>query len=377
VRFFATTIAGLEDVAASEVSDILGVDAEVDVARVFFDSTQAGCAILNYSARCLNKVYLLLERCRAGGLREIEATVGGLRLADYIDRDQSFAVRAERHGSHGFTSLDIAAVVGRAIIESYKASTGVRLRVDLSNPDVEFLAILRGEEFILGINTTGISLHHRYYRVRHHRAGLSPTVAHSMLILSGWKTGEALLDPFCGSGTIVIEAAIRALNIHPGLRMGGLAMERLRFFEARELEELAERLREEEGEPRPLGITGIDASPRALKYAEKNLASAGLAACVELKLGDALSIEKYVRGPYSRVVCNPPFGVRMGLRDPWSFYAKAFTSIRRASPGASLTVIVSKPVVAERALEEAGWAIISERRVLLGSMAAYIICAAD
>ncbi|MCS7145875.1 MAG: THUMP domain-containing protein [Nitrososphaerota archaeon] len=375
MRFFATTVTGLEDIAAAEVSRLLGVGAVADVSKVFFEASLEGCALLNYSSKSLNKIYLLVTRCEVEGLADVDSVVGSAGLVELIDREQSFAVRAERHGTHAFTSMDLAASVGRAIIESYRSVTGVRLKVNLNDPDVEFLAILRDRDFILGVNTTGVSLHRRYYRVRHHRAGLSPTVAHSMLMVSGWRPGEPLLDPFCGSGTIPIEAAMHALNIHPGLRMETLALRRLRIFSPEMLDELAERLRGEEERPRPLEITGLDASPKSLADAEENLERAGLKGCVRLVLGDALSLEKHFNMPSSRIVCNPPFGVRMGLRDPQRFYTIAFASMKRASPGATLTVIVSKPVVVFRALEEAGWTVTGERKVMLGSIAGYIISA--
>ncbi|GBC71751.1 Ribosomal RNA large subunit methyltransferase L [Candidatus Calditenuaceae archaeon HR02] len=375
LKFFATCVTGLEDIAAAEVSRLLGVEAIVDVSKVFFETEPEGCALLNYSAKSVNKVYLLVARGEARSLAEIEGVAASPNLVELIDRGQSFAVRAERHGRHDFTSLDIAAVVGEAIIESYRNATGVRLRVDLNNPDVEFLAILRDSDFILGLNTTGLSLHHRYYRVRHHRAGLSPTVAHSMLMIAGWQPSESLLDPFCGSGTIPIEAAIHALNIHPGLRMKNLAMTRLRIFSHEILSGLRERLMGEEEAPRPLDIAGMDASPKALSDAETNLERAGLKGCVNLSAGDALVLEKFIKKPYSKIVCNPPFGVRMGLRDPYSFYTKAFMSMRRALPGASLTLIASKPVVVTRALEDVGWTVTGDRRIMLGSIAGHIITA--
>ncbi|MEM1922489.1 MAG: THUMP domain-containing protein [Nitrososphaerota archaeon] len=376
LKFFATTITGLEDVAADEVWRLLGVEAFTDVSKVFFESTLEGCALLNFSAKSINRLYLLLARSKASSLSEIESVVGSQSFQEFIGREQSFAVRAERHGVHSFTSLDMAATVGRAIIESYRSATGVRLRVDLSNPDVEFLAILRDNDFILGLNTTGPSLHHRYYRLRHHRAGLAPTIAYSMLMISGWTAGEPLLDPFCGAGTIPIEAAIHALNIHPGLRAEKLALRKLRMFDAERLEEMSRRLLESEKNPEPLDITGVDASPRSIADAESNLEAAGLKGCVSFTVGDALRLERVLTEPARRIVCNPPFGLRMGLRDPETFYTEAFRSMRRACPGAGLTVLASKPVVVVRALENSGWAVLGERRILLGSISGYIISAA-
>jgi 23S rRNA G2445 N2-methylase RlmL len=103
--------------------------------------------------------FLLLLSEEVGGLEDIRRFSASVDYADYIGRGQSFAVRADRVGVHPFTSLDIAASVGQAVIESFQTATGVRLKVDLSNPDVEIYALLRDSEFLLGVNTTGVSLH--------------------------------------------------------------------------------------------------------------------------------------------------------------------------------------------------------------------------
>jgi tRNA (guanine6-N2)-methyltransferase len=375
MKFFATTIHGLEDVAAAEVGQLIGVPAEVDVAKVFFDSSTEGCAVVNYAARTINKVYLMLDRGFFGRVEEIERAARNVDFTGLIERGQSFAVRAKRSGVHDFTSIDVAAAVGRGVIESYRLATGFRLGVNLNEPDVEILAVVRENEYILGLNTTGESLHRRYYRARYHRSGLSPTVASAMLSIAEWRPDESLLDPFCGSGTIPIEAALKALNIHVGLRRRDLAMERLIFFDKEMLRRVRERLASGEKEPHRLEIAGLDASPKSIEASEENLKRAGLEGCVRFMLGDATRLERYVDWHVDKAVFNPPFGVRMGLRNPEDFYYKSFEAIRRAAPGCRITFIVSKPVVAQRALERAGWTAVSERNVVLGSISAHIISA--
>jgi 23S rRNA G2445 N2-methylase RlmL len=143
MKFFATTIHGLEDVAAAEVGQLIGVPAEVDVAKVFFDSSTEGCAVVNYAARTINKVYLMLDRGFFGRVEEIERAARNVDFTGLIERGQSFAVRAKRSGVHDFTSLDVAAAVGRGVIESYRLATGFRLGVNLNEPDVEILAVVR------------------------------------------------------------------------------------------------------------------------------------------------------------------------------------------------------------------------------------------
>lgn len=209
-QLMATTIAGLEDIASDEVSQLLGVKASLERSRVFFVTDLKGIYLTNLLSKCLHHVFILLHRGRAVTLNDVYRQVVGLSFTEYISPNQSFAVRAERYGEHPFTSLDIASKVGKAVIDSYLKERGVRLRVNLDEPDVEVYALLRHEELIIGVNTSGESLHKRGYRVYQHPAAIRTTLAASMIKLSGWSPSEVFLDPMCGGATIPIEAALLA-----------------------------------------------------------------------------------------------------------------------------------------------------------------------
>mgnify|MGYP000469153930 FL=1 len=371
--FFATTFHGIEDVAAAEVSSLLDGEPVVDIGKVFFKGSVEDCARVNYACKTVNRVFLLLVSESVDGLSDVERVSASVDYAGYIDRCQSFAVRAERVGVHPFTSLDVAAAVGKAVIESFRSATGVRLKVSLNNPDVEVYALLRDGEFLLGLDTTGESLHRRFYRRGYHRAALSPAVANSMVRLSGWKRTQSLIDPFCGSGTIPLEAVVNGLNLCPGLRRGGLRMERLVFFDRDVLLKVREQLCREERVGELLKVVGLDASPRAVEVARSSLEAMNVGPVAVFLTGNAMRLEKYIQQDFDRVVCNPPFGIRLGLRDPQKFYTECFTSIRHACPESSLTVLVSKPAATIRALTASGWTPISIRKILLGNITAHII----
>jgi len=371
--FFATTFHGIEDVAAAEVSSLLDGEPVVDIGKVFFKGSVEDCARVNYACKTVNRVFLLLVSESVDGLSDVERVSASVDYAGYIDRCQSFAVRAERVGVHPFTSLDVAAAVGKAVIESFRSATGVRLKVSLNNPDVEVYALLRDGEFLLGLDTTGESLHRRFYRRGYHRAALSPAVANSMVRLSGWKRTQSLIDPFCGSGTIPLEAVVNGLNLCPGLRRGGLRMERLVFFDRDVLLKVREQLCREERVGELLKVVGLDVSPRAVEVARSSLEAMNVGPVAVFLTGNAMRLEKYIQQDFDRVVCNPPFGIRLGLRDPQKFYTECFTSIRHACPESSLTVLVSKPAATIRALTASGWTPISIRKILLGNITAHII----
>lgn len=374
--WFATTVAGLEDLAAEEAREIAEVDASPDVGKIFFEGSLEQAALLNLASTMLHRVFLLLAR---EDVRDLEDVFRVARRLDYswlMDSGQSFAVRAERHAKQlPFTSMDAAAVVGRAVIESFRESVGVRLRVNLDEPDLEFYCLLRDSEMLLGLDSTGPSLHRRYYRVYHHRAALHPTIAAGMLRLAGWKREESLLDPMCGGGTIPIEAALAARRIPPGLRRGGLSMERFRFVGAEVLER-ARRMAEDRVEPGYVArIAGSDASPRSIEGARGNAEAAGVADTVELLVADALRMESWLSWEPDHVLVNPPYGLRMGVRRPEEFYRRFARSLREASPSSKLTAIVSKPVVFTRSIEAEGYRVTLRREVMYGRLRAAIISA--
>jgi 23S rRNA G2445 N2-methylase RlmL len=150
-------------------------------------------------------------------------------------------------------------------------------------------------------------------------------------------------------------------------------MERLVFFDSDVLQKVREELYRSERVGELLNIVGLDASPKAVAVAQSSLEAMKVGPAAKFYTGDALQLEKYIRESFDKVVCNPPFGIRLGLKDPEKFYTESFTSIRRACPDASLTVLVSKPAAAYRALEGSGWTPISSRKILLGNITAHVI----
>jgi len=374
VRVFATCVNGLEDIAASEVLEITGYKAQADVGKILMDLPLSKVALLNYSCRSLHRVYILAAYGEVFSLEDVERIAREVDYVNYVDAEQSFAVRAERHGEHSFTSPEIAAKVGHVVIDEFRKATGRRLKVNLDEPDVEFFALVRDREFFLGLNTTGESLHRRYYRVWHHRAALLPTIAYAMLRIADWRDTEYLLDPFCGGATIPIEAATKALGIPPGLRRGNLAMERLKILKE-ELEEARNRAlsMERPGNRERLKITASDASPKALEGAARNIEAASLTGVIKTIQADVRYIDRYIKEPPDKIITNPPYGVRMGLSNPEKFYEEALKTLAKTTPTATLTMITTKQKTVKKALENTPWRVKTTRTVKYGTLTAQIL----
>ncbi|HDI47095.1 MAG TPA: hypothetical protein ENF82_04745, partial [Candidatus Methanomethylia archaeon] len=271
--FAATTVYGFEDLAALEVEQLLGVKAEPSIGKLFFKAPLSAIYKLNIEARLLHKVILLLWRGEVCSLEEIYKAARQVDYASFLAPKQSFAVRADRFGTHPFTSMDIAAAVGQAVIDSYRSSTGVRLKVNLDNPDVEILCQLRDRDFFLGINTTGESLHKRNYRVYDHPAALSSTIATALIKLSGWSERHLLMDPMCGGGTVLIEAALLARRTPPGKFKKSYAYFKLVFTSLEDHQAFLKNALKN-SQQREVPLLGIDKSAEYLQGARANASSA-------------------------------------------------------------------------------------------------------
>jgi putative N6-adenine-specific DNA methylase len=196
-----------------------------------------------------------------------------------------------------------------AICDKFRAQTGVRPSVDTVNPDVRIHAFLEAERFTLYLDTSGEPLFKRGARMAGGEAPLRENLAAGILRLAGWTPDVPLLDPMCGSGTFLIEAARMARGIPPGYRRG-FGFEKLRNFDATAWKRIRSQA---EAGMRPgasAGIFGSDLYGEALKLARENLAAAELLDAVVLKQANALEISA-PSGP-GVLVTNPPYGVRLG-----------------------------------------------------------------
>ncbi len=372
-EFFATTVIGLEDVCAREVAGILGLPGlpELGRGRIFFRAPLEAIYELNLWARTMHKLFLLLYRGDFGGT--LEGIYRAARQLDYtgiIRPEQSFAVRAERVGQHDFTSMDVAAQVGQAVIDSYMASRGVRLKVNLGEPDIELYAFVRDQELLLGINTTGASLHRRGYRVFKHPAALRTSVAAAMLYLAGWEGRGVLVDPMCGGGTIPIEGALMARHVPPG-SFRGTAFAFASFLDVDEF--LRRRDEALAGvSQKKYNIIGIDRVRVFLDGAMRNARSAGVADTISFRLGDATRLAECLNEPPTHVVVNPPYGVRMKARGLRRLYRAFLRSLSDLAPGCHLVLITAARGTFKRAAEAVGVEVLEERRILHGELKASI-----
>jgi len=310
VRLSCRVLPGLEFLAAEEVRELTGRATSTVRGRVYLEGDPRDVYRLNLAGGCLLRVLVERLRTQVGDLSEVYEAVRAVPHEEDLPRGRSFAVRAKRYGEHPFTSMDVADRVGQAVIDRVRDRRGDRPPVDLDEPEVILRVLLRDDRLTLGLDTTGDSLHRRGYRRNRHAAPLNPTVARAMLRAAGWS-GEALLDPMCGSGTIPIEAAARARGLPAGRLRGRFLFQHLSFFEASAWERVERSYSSSgEGEADARVRLGTDRSSRAIEFARENARRANVGDDVTFRVDQLEALD--IPGDVSTVVTNPPFGQRSG-----------------------------------------------------------------
>ncbi|MEM3346270.1 MAG: tRNA (guanine(6)-N2)-methyltransferase [Desulfurococcaceae archaeon] len=368
MKMFAITAPGLEDVCAAELKELIGVEPQVDVGKVFFNGSVEAIYTVNFSSRLINRLFI--QVLREKGVSKLEDVYRLMKSVDYEDLippDKTFAIKSERVGKHDFTSLDVSRVAGQAVIDSYIESKGLKLRVNLDEPDVEIWVFLRYDELIVGINTTGEGLHKRRYRVYSHPAALKTTIAAGMLRIGEYK-GQPLLDPLCGGGTIPVEAAHLARRIPIVVFRRDYLFRNLKLYDPALETNIAEKLIQTSRRD-IYEIYCMDISSKHLRGALENARSALVDDTIKFLLGDATRKESYKGINASLVVTNPPYGIRSHrIEKIGEFYESFAKVLADVFPGARLVLITASVKQFEQAAEKVGLEIEHQRTVMHGGL---------
>ncbi|MEM5828083.1 MAG: tRNA (guanine(6)-N2)-methyltransferase [Candidatus Aenigmatarchaeota archaeon] len=299
-KFIATCNKGLEEIASLEISKLINQKTEkIRGGMIKFEGKLDDIFILNYFSKTLHKIYYLLLEDSFSSLDEIYQKIKNIDFSQYIYHTQTFAIVANRSGNHNFTSLDVARVAGQAVIDSYLESKGIRLKVNLDNPHISILVDVMKDKFFVALDTTGKSLHTRWYRKCSHISPLKPTVAASMILISDYKKDYSLIDPFCGIGTIPIEA-YHLVNEVPNLNRS-FEFEKFYFLDRNKWLEILKY----KGKNEKLKIYGSDINENYINCAKENSKEAN--ANIEFSVKNALEIDY---SNYDFVITDLPYGVR-------------------------------------------------------------------
>lgn len=310
--FYVSCPRGLETALAEELIELGLVGAQASSAGVQLRGPYDFVYRINLHSRLASRVLWRVAHGEYKTENDLYAAALALPWHDLFDVKRTIAVKVDAQKSP-LRSLDFVTLrIKDAVCDQFRAAVGARPDVSTQEPDVRIYAFLTASEYSLYLDTSGKPLFQRGYRRESVEAPLRENLAAGMLRLAQWDLAEALLDPMCGSGTILIEAALRALNIAPGIQRG-FAFEKLHWFDPEQWRDLRQTARSAELPRMPLAIYGSDLYGNALKTARANIEAAGFSDVIELNQANILEIS----APASSgvLITNPPYGVRIGESD--------------------------------------------------------------
>lgn len=308
-ELFAPCHFGLEAVLKREIIDLGYEVTEVVDGRVSFEGDEEAIARCNVFLRTTERVMLKVGSFKAVTFDELFEKTKALPWENFIPKDGKFWVKkASSIKSKLFSPSDIQRIVKKAIVDRLSGKYNI-LRFPEDGSEYPIRITILKDEVTVGLDTSGESLHKRGYRRLTVKAPITETLAAALISLTPWKKDRLLIDPFCGSGTIPIEAAMIGLNIAPGMKRDFQAMAwdnilpKSLFKEAKkEAEDLIDR-------ETKLSIQGYDLDTSALDAARGNLALAGLEGNIHFQQRDMRDISSAKK--YGFIITNPPYGERL------------------------------------------------------------------
>ncbi|MEZ6073716.1 MAG: bifunctional 23S rRNA (guanine(2069)-N(7))-methyltransferase RlmK/23S rRNA (guanine(2445)-N(2))-methyltransferase RlmL [Pirellulales bacterium] len=339
LQLLATCAFGIESSVRYELIQ-LGYDARiVGPGRVQFDGDERAIARANLWLRTADRVLIVVSRFTAGDFDALFETTKALPWEAWIPANGAFPVRGRSRHSRLTSVPAVQRSVKRAIVDRLMSAHKVR-QLPEDGPLYGVEIALLNDEATLTIDTTGPSLHKRGYRQFVGRAPMKETLAAALVQLSFWQAGRPLIDPFCGSGTIAIEAALIGRNIAPGLQ---------RDFPAEFWPRLAGKIWNEEREAAraticpPLNerVMGTDIDADALRLARRHAEAAGVTDDVHFQQRSFADLTS--KREYGCVIANPPYGARLGEKEEVASLHRTIPEVLRALPTWSHYILTAQP----------------------------------
>ena len=311
IKLIATTNMGLEAVTKRELQDLGYKDLEVSDGKIKISCQLKDIAILNLRLRTAERVLLLIDSFRAETFEELFDKVFEIRWWDYIAEEDQFIIQGRSRKSKLFSISDCQRITEKAIIEKLKMKYKVSW-FEKSGPRVKIEVSLLNDIAEITMDTSGNGLHKRGYREVNYKAPLSETIAASLVKLTFWNKDRILADPFCGSGTIPIEAAMIEKNIAPGL-MRDFDFVNFKFFDEELFKEEKKKCYSEIKYDEKLEILASDVSHKAIQIARANAEILGLDEDISFFQKDIRDLD--LPDDYGIIITNPPYGERIGKED--------------------------------------------------------------
>ena len=333
IRLFATVAKGIEPIVAKELEVLNAQKIQSTPGGVHFEGGLETLYRANLWLRTANRVLMPIAEFACPTPQALYANVRQIRWNEWMTPQQTLAVDCNCRDSQITHSHYAALKIKDAIVDQFRDETGTRPNVAPRHPDLQINAHIVKDHCVLSLDTSGARLHVRGYRSQATEAPLRETLAAAIVDLVGWDSEGTFIDPMCGSGTIVIEAALKAMNYAPGLlRCGNVASGKPEFgfqrwpgFDHKLWGRLVDEAKSQIHAELPGRILGYDISQEAIEIASHNAEIAGLDKHIRFARGDALNLNP--PGNRGVIVCNLPYGERLGQLEELKSLYKHFGDV--------------------------------------------------
>ena len=310
-EMIAKTFMGLEPVLANELTQLGAKNVQVGRRMVSFTGDKEMMYRANFQLHTAIRILKPIKHFKALSADDVYEGVKDIDWTEYLSLDKTFAVDSVVFSEEFRHSKFVAYKVKDAIVDQFREKTGNRPNISVSNPDMRLHIHIAEDQCTLCLDSSGESLHRRGYRQESVEAPLNEVLAAGMILMTGWHGETDFIDPMCGSGTLLIEAALIARNMAPGLFRKEFAFEKWPDFDA----DLFDKIHNDDSQEREFNhhIYGYDADIKAVNTARLNVKAAGLTSDITVEEQDFKNFTQPKEK--SIMVTNPPYGERISTSD--------------------------------------------------------------
>lgn len=337
IKLIATAAMGLEAIVAQEVKD-LGYEPQVENGKVIFEASVSAIPRCNLWLRTADRLKLIVGEFKANTFDMLFKQTKALPWEQFIDEDGQFPVAGKSHKSTLYSVPDCQSIVKKAIVERLKLKYGLASNMPETGALYKVEVAIHKDIATLTLDTSGVGLHKRGYRVGQGDAPLKETMAAALVLITNWQPDHPLIDPFCGSGTIAIEAALIGQNIAPGFNRE-FASENWSFVKQKWWDRALEEAEDVANYDQSLQIVGSDIAHNMIKISQANAIEAGLGELIEWKQMQVSDLVLKEENGY--IISNPPYGLRLGETKEIRHLYEAIGKLIQLNPSWSIYILTA------------------------------------
>ena len=334
----AKTFFGFEEILEKELRQLGAQNVQKGTRMVSFEGDKGFMYKANLSLRTALKILKPINKFKVFNDNQLYDGIKKMDWSDYLSNHQTFVIETTLYSDYFNHSQFVALKVKDAIVDQFREQTGSRPNIDKDFPDLRIHIHIDREWCTVSLDTSGSSLHHRGYRTATNIAPINEVLAAGILLLSGWDGTTNFIDPMCGSGTLLIEAAMIACNIPANINRKEFAFEKWPDWDSDLFDKILESSLKKTREFHH-SIIGYDKAPSAVHKAKDNVQNAQLEEYIKVEQNNFFESKKMIEGPL-HMVFNPPYGERLNI-EMERFYREIGDTLKQSYPQTEAWFITS------------------------------------